>query len=90
MMILDLLSLHLMHRKGWSLLKNMFILYLFFEFFRQLLQSAHLLRSKELRLGVMLRGDCLDPRLEVDLPFVDGQPRWFAAFLKLLDGLRLK
>lgn len=89
MVVLDLLSFQLMQRthRSLSYLKNMLILYFFFEIFRQRIQSAHFLRSKELRLGVMLRRVSLDPSLKIDLPFIDGQPRGFAAFLKLVHGL---
>lgn len=92
MVVLDLLSLQLMQRthRSLSYLKNMFILYFFLEFIRQRIQSAHFLRSKELRLGVMLRRDSFNPSLKVDLALINSQSRWFAAFLKLLHRLLLK
>ena len=90
--MLDLLSLQLMERTHRPLgyLKNMLILDLFLELLRQRIQSAHFLGRKELRLGVVLRRDSLHPCLKVDLPLVDGQPRWLAAFLKLLHRVLLQ
>lgn len=92
MVVLDFLSFQLMQRthRSLSYMKNMLILYFFLEFFRQCIQPAHFLRSKELGLGVMLRRDSLDPSLKVDLPFIYSQSGWFAAFLKLLHRLLLK
>lgn len=91
-MILDLLFSQLMKRayRSLSYLENMLILNFFLDFLRQRIQPAHFLGSKELRLGVMLRCDSLHPSLKVDLPLIDSQPRWFAAFLKLFLRLLFK